>query len=448
MLVMNHIGNKKGTLDERNRPLVEAQGYLGVPVAAHWYNWHQIPFDNQHPNFFPAKPGIPEQVKDLVQKGFIVMPYTNARLVDSNNSDFSDVLPHTIKDRLGKFNLEIYGNHSGRMAPICPHTKFWQDKVTSFVERGADEVGVNAVYLDQISAECPVLCYDDSHGHPLGGGHWWVDAYQKLLVQVQAAAHKDGRNMVITTECAAEPYMKGVDAYLIWVNRDIRDIPMITAVYSGYSLYIGSPAAFEHGDRAWIAVQGQAFLWGAQNGWMGLELFAPENINKREYFRRIGQYRVALKAYLTYGELLGPIKPAGTVSTFREIWPRSYGNPLQRINISGDEENQGTLAFDKNETSDDVDAPIVELPSLDGAIWKSEAGTLCLLLVNFLEEENAFELELDLSAYGVVPGVKGYSLWIVEPEGKRKAGTLATPVVKQTERLGRWEIRALEIKPE
>ena len=26
---------------------------LGVPVGLHWYNWHQIPFDNDYPHYFP-----------------------------------------------------------------------------------------------------------------------------------------------------------------------------------------------------------------------------------------------------------------------------------------------------------------------------------------------------------------------------------------------------------
>ena len=32
--------------------------FLGVPVGFHWYNWHQIPFDNDYPHYFPAKPNF------------------------------------------------------------------------------------------------------------------------------------------------------------------------------------------------------------------------------------------------------------------------------------------------------------------------------------------------------------------------------------------------------
>ena len=44
-----------------------------------------------------------------------------------------------------------------------------------------NECGVKGVYIDQIAAAAPTLCFDKSHGHPLGGGHWWTEGYWKLL---------------------------------------------------------------------------------------------------------------------------------------------------------------------------------------------------------------------------------------------------------------------------
>ncbi len=29
--------------------------YMGLPVAIHWYNWHEIPFDNDYPHYFPTR---------------------------------------------------------------------------------------------------------------------------------------------------------------------------------------------------------------------------------------------------------------------------------------------------------------------------------------------------------------------------------------------------------
>ena len=416
MLVSNYIGPAKGTLEEKNKPLIDAQKYFEVPTAAHWYNWHQIPFDTHYPHYFPTKPGIPEQVRNLVSKGLVIMPYINGRIIDISNDDFDEYLPYCAKDRMGKHYVETYGNKV-KQAPMCCYTEFWQDKVTQIVERLAKEVGVNAVYIDQIAAASPILCFDKSHGHPLGGGGWWVDGYRKMLRKVQKVAHSNGREMIITTECAAEPFMDGVDAFLIWIKPDERSIPMITAVYSGYSIYFGSPAWFGHGDRAWIMAQGRAFLWGSQNGWMDLQLFRPEHAKKAAYLKKVGKCRVAAKKFLTFGELVDLIEPTNDINTITETWP-DHGNKPRTAT----------------------------LPSIQGSIWKAEDGTLGIFLANYLEEDNTIEFRIDPAEYGIGAASAGYTITQIQPEGNHVEERAKQGILKRTEILGPWEIRILEIR--
>ncbi len=424
MIVGQYIGPEKGTILDRNKPLIDAAEYFDVPIASHWYNWHQIAFDNNYPHYFPTKQGIPEQARDLVKRGQIIMPYINGRIVDTFNEDFEEFRPFATKDQLGMPYLEIYGTSSGRLTPMCTYTEFWQDKVAEIIRRLGDEVGVNAVYIDQIAAGNSVLCFDKSHGHPIGGGGWWVDGYREMLKKVQEAAHADGRNMIITTECAAEPYMDGVDAFLIWVKRDERSIPMMTAVYSGYSIYFSSPAWFQHGDRAWIMAQGRDFTWGCQNGWMSpSELLRPEHANKAAYLKQVGKYRVATKKFLTYGELVDLVEPTNHIETVTEFWPDHSGNP-------------------KNAT----------LPSAQGAIWKAEDGSLGIFLVNYLNEENTIDFTIDPLEYGLAATREGtseaYRLTRIKPEGNYTEGTTPRGTIQRSETLGPWEIRVLEISAE
>jgi hypothetical protein len=416
MLVSNYIGPAKGMLEEKNKPLIDAQKYFEVPTAAHWYNWHKIPFDTHYPNYFPTKPGIPDQVRDLVSKGLLIMPYINGRIIDISNEDFNEYLPYCAKDRMGKHYIETYGNNV-KQAPMCCYTEFWQNKVTHIVERLAKEVSVNAVYIDQIAAASPVLCFDKSHGHPLGGGGWWVDGYRKMLRKVQKVAHSTGRDMVITTECAAEPFMDGVDAFLIWIKPDERSIPMITAVYSGYSIYFGSPAWFQHGDRAWIMAQGRAFLWGSQNGWMDLQLFKPEHVKKAAYLKKIGKYRVAAKKFLTFGELVDLIEPINDVKTITETWPDHGNHPRTAI-----------------------------LPTIQGSVWKAADGTLGIFLANYLEKNNTIEFRIDPTEYGIRASSAGYTMTQIQPKGNHIEERIKDRILKRTEKLGPWEIRILEIQ--
>jgi hypothetical protein len=417
MLVGGYIGTEGGTVQQKNKPLIDAQTYFDVPLAAHWYNWHQIPFDTHYPHYFPTKPGVPDQVRDLVSHGLVVMPYINGRIVDISNDDFEEYLPHACKNRMGNHYVETYGNKV-KQAPMCCYTKFWQDKVKQIVERLGKEVGVNAVYIDQIAAAGPVLCFDKSHGHPLGGGGWWVDGYRTMLKGVQQVAHSQGRDMIITTECAAEPFMDGVDAFLTWIKPDDRSIPMTTAVYSGYTLYFGSPAWFQHGDRAWIAAQGRAFIWGSQCGWMGFELFEPQHAKKAAYLKQIGKYRVAARKFLTFGELVEVLQPANPVETITETWPDHGNNPRTAT-----------------------------LPSIQAAIWKAEDNSLGVFLANYLEEDNTIEFIMDPAEYGLAAEPSGYSITQIRPGENAGKKTLSYGPFRMSENLGPWEIRLLEIKP-
>jgi hypothetical protein len=65
-------------------------------IAAHWYCWHEIPFDTDYPDYFPgnsiyccnlinvAKPGFKEAVSQLQSIGYKIFPYINGRLYDYN----------------------------------------------------------------------------------------------------------------------------------------------------------------------------------------------------------------------------------------------------------------------------------------------------------------------------------------------------------------------------
>jgi hypothetical protein len=242
-----------------------------------------------------------------------------------------------------------------------------------------------------------------------------VDGYRKMLKKVQKVAHRKGRSMIITTECAAEPFMDGVDAFLTWIKPDDRSIPMTTAVYSGYSIYFGSPAWFDHGDRAWIMAQGRAFIWGSQNGWMGFQLFEPKHAKKAAYLKKIGKYRIAAKKFLTFGELVDLVKPANKIETITETWPDHSNNPRSAT-----------------------------LPSMQAAIWKAEDGTLGVFLVNYLEKDNTIEFAVDPSKYDLAAPA-GYTITEIRPEGNRAGRTAPHGILRLIETLGPWEVRLLEI---
>jgi hypothetical protein len=369
--------------EEWTSEILQAAGYYGVPVGVHIYQWHEIAFDNHYPEYFPAKRGVVEAVRRLTAAGILAMPYINARLWDRRTDSFKQAQSACTKDPLGVPPLELYGAHCGQLIPMCPWTKFWQDKVLELCRKLAEEMGVNAIYLDQVSAAAPVPCFDRSHGHPVGGGDYWHQGYRQMLERIRKMLAQPGKSVALTSEFNAEANMDGIDAFLIWVSREDNEIPLITAVYGGYSLYFGSPHPTNCGLMSFVMVQARDFIWGAQLGWMAPAM--PEPF--KEYLRTLVRLRVQARKFLTYGELVGEltpvVEPAGagdpasllanpvSVPSVSAVWP-FWGQP-----------KLGTL------------------PAVLSSIWRAEDGELGLFIANVSEEPRAFHFAFDPAAYGV-----------------------------------------------
>ncbi|MCY2929020.1 MAG: DUF6259 domain-containing protein [Planctomycetota bacterium] len=385
-------------------PLVrQAKDYFGVPMGFHWYNWETAAFDTKYPHFFPAKPGVDKLARGMVDLDLKVMPYINGRIVDKANADFPSMVPYAAQKQEGGVYTEHYGNKV-QQSPMCPYTAFWQDTIAGAVKQAVTELGVNAVYIDQIAAAGPEFCFNPSHGHPLGGGSWWVAGYRQMLRKVRAFARGEGRSVLITTECAAEPFMDGVDAFLVVTGRGSSSIPVLPAVYSGYAIYFGSDesAITELSDEHWVMEMGRDFLWGDQNGWFGFALFKPENERKRAYLRTLAHARVAGLKYLADGELVG-LFDDGSVSKFKNT------------------------------------------PFVQGSIWKAPDGSLGLVIANYRSHRSGLAITVDPRDYGL-PADGVYRLRqfhpVAGPATDRPAGA-----VSFYETLEPLEVRLFSITP-
>ncbi len=300
---------------------------LGVPVGFHWYNWHQIPFDNDYPHYFPPKDGFREGVAQLKAAGVYPMPYINGRLWDTHDKGAEDwqftrtALSATTKDEQGKPYVESYGSkesdgNSVKLAVMCPTTSLWQNRVRDIVGGLFGDCGVSGVYIDQIAAAQPRLCFDAAHGHDLGGGHWWTEGYWAMLSAIRAAQPAD---CMITTECNAEPYIKWFDGYLTWHWQEQNMVPAFSAVYGGAlqmfgRAYRGGPSQ----DLAHRMKAGQQLVFGEQIGWFGPDVIDRPDSGK--FLRDCIQLRWRLKEYFYRGHMARPPRLAGQIPTVTADW--------------------------------------------------------------------------------------------------------------------------------
>ena len=356
--------------------------FAGVSVGVHWYCWHRIPFDNSYPEYFPPLDGMADATHALVARGQTVMPYINARLWDRDIPSFKGARMSACKQPSGDIYVETYG--SGRnLVPMCPYTKLWQQKVREVCHRLIGECGVNAIYLDQIGAAAPAACYDASHGHPVGGGRYWADGYRTLLTGVRAEATKAG--VALTTENTAEPYMDTVDAYLAWSPRSESDVPLLPAVYSGYTIYFASPQSARDTEESFCVAQARDFLWGCQLGWNDPWILQEANRIKQQFQCELCRYRLAAKNFLVYGQLVDEVHPSAAVQEAKLVWNRNTPHTAR-------------------------------LPEVMGTVWRDGAGRMAVFVVNASGSPQTFSFQIAPERW---LGERGpWRLSLLTPEGE------------------------------
>ncbi len=378
-----------------------------VPHGVHWYNWHEIPFDNSYPEYFPTKEGVPEATQRMTDRGQVVMPYINGRLWDQDIPSFENAKPYAAMMPNGKYKIEIYASKRN-LVPMCPYTELWQSKIQEVCHRLMDECHVNAIYLDQIGAARPIPCYNKEHGHPLGGGTHWVDGYRKML----SAIHKEAasKGVFLTTENTSEPYMDNIQGFLAWNERFETDLPLLPAVYSGYTTYFTSPQNKNDDLDAFRLMQGRDFTWGCQLGWNHAWIHDDAHRKMFDFSMDLAEHRLALKDFMVFGELIGDVKPLCDVPTMTVTW--GYRKPH-----------------------------FATLPCIQGKLWKDKAGNLCQVIVNCSDKLQEFKYALPSLSEG------RYLYSRVTGHGKAPLAVLDSTKTNWTLRLGPGEVYALVISP-
>ena len=407
----------QGSPHQMNKPLLDAAKRLQVPVGLQWYRWHQNPFDNNYPHFIPARDKFKQRVEELVAQDIVVMPYINGSSADMNISDFDKFAPHAVRDEAGGIRHHYYSNRAGRLLSMCGKQAFWQDTISSLVDDIFSLYGVNGIYVDQVAGLYHELCFATNHDHPLGGGSYWADGNRELLREIKNIAHKKGRDCVVTSEGASEVFFDVLDGNLLWSQPSEKEIPMMQVVYSGYTLFFGSPCDYKKSDSFFAFAQGQALLHGRQNGWMDLGLFEPKYSRKVDYLKQCGQYRVAARKFLTYGRLLGAIKPINDVPKFTE-------------------DSFGWGMYEKIRTA--------SVPSAEAYLWQSEDGHLGIFLANYVDEEIPFAYSIYPVKYGL--RAERYQLTEITPQRVFPLGKISGPI-ERTETLGPRKLKVIEIAP-
>jgi len=354
--------NLNGQFTENGKAAMEFRKQIGVPIGVHWYSWHNNAFDRDYPDYLPPKPGFVDMVKKLKEAGIYSMPYMNGRLWDTQNRSYQIAKPYVSSDLKGIPNLEDY--HSGtKLAVMCLGHPFWQNYLSQTICQIANETESPGIYIDQLGGAEITECYNTSHGHTLGKDRWWIDGYRKSITDARNRCSRNPGGFFVATENNAEPYMDFVDLFLVWIPRSENDIPMMTAVYGGYTQYFGTNRASDS-DMSFAMLQARDFTWGAQLFWESAYILDSKHKEKMKILSNLAKLRYKARKYLVEGELIGLVKPLNSIPTVSGKWGSWGPSPENRT-----------------------------LPAVQAALWKADDGTYAVVLANADAKDQTFEFE-------------------------------------------------------
>lgn len=285
-------------------------------TGLHWHLWQHSGHDVNYPEYFPEQPGTKECIAFCESIGQEPMPYTNGRLWSAATAGYLMAEPFAVMRHDGSRNVEKYAPWTPPLAVMCPHRPEWQRVIRNFSGRILDELGAKSIFIDQIGAAPGCACYDSSHGHPVGGGAWWYDGYERALEPIRRDYNAKGA--FLTTEGSGEAYIGMVDGFLQVVQRTPEDVPFHNVVYSGYTTYFCSPENNDDDSAAFRALQTRELLWGNALGWFLPDIL--EKPDKCDILRGLCAFRQKNLDALAYGYLLDELRVVGDVGNTTYEW--------------------------------------------------------------------------------------------------------------------------------
>lgn len=361
---------------------IQLKKELGVPIAYHVYNWHEIPFNIEYPHFLPAKKEFIDGAKELQENGVYVVPYINAVSWETcdglcghkENFDTVGIDGAVITEKGEVFAIDYpqttVGGNTARLAPICPSFERWTEIISELSDKMHKTLPIDGIYFDEIAAHQANLCYNKKHNHTLGGGTYWADGYNALMEQVKKTKPKDAYYF---TECNAEPYMKGFDGFLSWYWMADEQVPAFSAVYGGYIQFVGRyMLGKKKPDYEFFKFNmAQSLLYGQQLGWYKADVVY--NKKAMSFLKPLVKLRHKYNEFFASAKMLRP--------------------PVVDSDL---EDKITTPALHYTEQ--------VKMAQVSGALWQSRKdGKTVLFITNVSESVANAKVEFSLSGAKVLP---------------------------------------------
>lgn len=393
-------------------PALLLQEESRLPVSVFWHWWHGCAYDAGFPEYLPPREGERSFVNALAEakdEGIHALVYMNQRLWGMTAPSWTaeQAERFAVKTPNGSVTPEVYNVFMKvPCASMCMGTPFWRNKYAGLAVQ-AFKLGVGGIYMDQACSS--LSCYDPSHGHPIGGGSYWMEGFRNLEGMIRDQCGDDPP-VTLAGEGCGEAWLPHLDLMLsLQVSRERyhpsdgwEPIPFFHAVYHDHVLLYGNYSSLTHPpyDDLWPAEfapkeplalldrkftiqfraeQARAFVWGQQPS---IANFTPRLLDERreemDFFIQLAQIRDKSRDFLQHGVMLEPL----------DIEAHEAEVPVSRLSIYA-----GQL--------DRVNETVGKLPLIYSGIWRAPDGRLGIALVNTSDSPQTVSLALDSNRYPI-----------------------------------------------
>lgn len=368
----------KATPDYWYERPIQLKKELGIPIAYHIYNWHETPFNLDYPHYH-AKKEFLEKREEFRENGLYVMPYINAvswEMLDAeegyevnyaNTGKYGVVIKEDGFERFSNYPQVKKSGEGSHLAPICPTFRRWWEIMDEVSRYLVDDLKVEGVYYDQVSAHAGFPCYSKTHGHLPGGGSYWAEEYTAMMQKIRERKNHG----FCFSECNAEPYMKGFDGYLTWTWVCAGEVPAFSAVYAGYIVMLGRnlDGTKKEDDAYFRYAVARSLLFGQQIGWCKSDVF--ENEKKIGFLKTVVKIRHDYATFFRSSRMCRPPKVTSSGKATIASPALWYKTPIK-------------------------------MEPVEGAAWRSYDGTkVVIFLTNSSEKELQYNFSFLPDEYGV-----------------------------------------------
>ena len=412
-------------------PAVELQQQTGLPVSVLWHWWHGCSYDTGFPEYLPPREGEESFRTALAaahKHDVHALVYMNQRLWGMTTASWTNAQAErfAVKNAAGKIHPEIYNTFTkAPCVAMCMGTEFWRKTYASLAEQAVRDLGVDGIYMDQACAS--LACYDPTHGHPAGGGSYWMQGFRDLAADIRERAAVGparsrrgfvapklmetkpvGPTPALAGEGCGEPWLPYLDLMLsLQISRERysapdgwETIPFFNAVYHDCVVTFGNyssltmppyddlwPAEFappeplklldQKFSQHFYLEQLRAFVWGQQPT---VANFLPAHLQQRvketEYAIRLAKLRSRFPNFLLHGTMLRPPPIEVAAATI----------PMSRLSIYAGQQG-GLKTFEK------------QVPLALAGAWRSPKGEVAVVLGSLADEPLELSLALDTEEY-------------------------------------------------